>query len=293
MPRSSTWATANLSPWPASRRGAARRQGDRVRRQGLAVRERRRAVERLPGSRIAGRAPRDRIPVRCSRRTAASGSSTRTSSDRSRRTARGSRPACVRCRASPGTTTRCTSSMNNRDQLDAFWPDAFKPEDNAKRPAEPLYRAGAGFELRLAVLLLRLPAEEVPAQSRVRRRRQDGRPLQRVHAAGRGFPAHWAPVDLMFYTGTQFPAAVSRRRVHRLPRLVESRAGAGGIQRHVPADRERQGVRDVRGVRRRLHRQGDADQGAGRSGGAAGRRRRQGPTARSTSPKTSRERSGG
>ena len=32
-------------------------------------------------------------------------------------------------------------AMNNRDQLDAFWPDTFKQEDNANRPAEPLYRA--------------------------------------------------------------------------------------------------------------------------------------------------------
>ena len=64
-------------------------------------------------------------------------------------------------------------SMNNRDQLDAFWPDTFKQEDNANRPAEPLYRAVQGVELRLAVLLLRLHAEEAPAQPGVRRRRQD------------------------------------------------------------------------------------------------------------------------
>jgi glucose/arabinose dehydrogenase len=31
-------------------------------------------------------------------------------------------------------------AMNNRDQLDVFWPDLFKAEDNATRPAEPLYR---------------------------------------------------------------------------------------------------------------------------------------------------------
>ena len=38
--------------------------------------------------------------------------------------------------------------MNNRDQLDAFWPDTFTAEDNAERPAEPLNRAdqqGANF----------------------------------------------------------------------------------------------------------------------------------------------------
>ena len=69
------------------------------------------------------------------------------------------------------------------------------------------------------------------------------------------FPAHWAPVDVMFYTGTQFPAKYQRRRVHRVPRIVEPRADAAGrLQRHVPAVRERQAVRQFRGVRRRLHR---------------------------------------
>ena len=50
----------------------------------------------------------------------------------------------------------------------------------ARRAAVP---RRAGIELRLAVLLLRLRPEEVPAQPRVRRRRQGSRPLRRVHAA--------------------------------------------------------------------------------------------------------------
>ena len=58
--------------------------------------------------------------------------------------ARGSRPACGRCRPSRGTTARSTSSMNNRDQLDVFWPDEFTAKDNAERPAEPMYRAVQG-----------------------------------------------------------------------------------------------------------------------------------------------------
>ena len=32
-------------------------------------------------------------------------------------------------------------AMNNRDQLDTFWPELFTAEDNAERPAEPMYRA--------------------------------------------------------------------------------------------------------------------------------------------------------
>ena len=34
--------------------------------------------------------------------------------------------------------------MNNRDQLDQFWPDTFTAQDNAERPAEPMYKAVQG-----------------------------------------------------------------------------------------------------------------------------------------------------
>jgi glucose/arabinose dehydrogenase len=34
--------------------------------------------------------------------------------------------------------------MNNRDQLDVFWPELFTAKENAERPAEPMYRAVAG-----------------------------------------------------------------------------------------------------------------------------------------------------
>ena len=50
------------------------------------------------------------------------------------------------------------------------------------------------------------------------------------------FPAHWAPNDLKIYKGSQFPEGYRGRRLHRLPRLVEPRAGpAGRLQRRVPA----------------------------------------------------------
>ena len=42
------------------------------------------------------------------------------------------------------------------------------------------------------------------------------------------FPAHWAPNDLKIYKGSQFPEGLPRRRLHRLPRLVEPRAGPQG-----------------------------------------------------------------
>ena len=142
-----------------SARPPASRQGDRVRRQRIRVRQRRRAVQRLPA---AGPPAKSRRPGPCPllESTAASGVSTKTSSARSRPTEPASRPACVRCLRSPGTTARLYTAMNSRDQLDTLWPDLFKAEDNVERPSEALYRVDAERELRLAVLLPRLRAEQ-------------------------------------------------------------------------------------------------------------------------------------
>ncbi len=97
-------------------------------------------------------------------------------------------------------------AMNNRDQLDQFWPDTFKQEDNANRPAEPLYRieqAGANFgwpycfyDYIQKKLLLN---PEYGGDGRT-----EGR-CTMFSPPIAAFPAHWAPVDLTFYTGTQFP----------------------------------------------------------------------------------------
>ena len=96
--------------------------------------------------------------------------------------------------------------MNNRDQLDAFWPDTFKAEDNANRPAEPLYRAEQQdtnfgwpycfFDYTQKKFLTN-PEYGGDGKS-------DARCAMFTPPVA-AFPAHWAPVDLMFYTGTQFP----------------------------------------------------------------------------------------
>ena len=96
--------------------------------------------------------------------------------------------------------------MNNRDQLDTLWPDLFKAEDNAQRPAEPMYRvtpdANFGwpycfYDYTQSKLLLN---PEYGGDGK-----QVGR-CSEFQTPVAAFPAHWAPVDLMFYTGTQFPA---------------------------------------------------------------------------------------
>ncbi len=96
--------------------------------------------------------------------------------------------------------------MNNRDQLDVLFPEHFTAQDNAERPAEPMYRAVEGsnfgwpycfYDYGLKKLLLN------PEYG------GDGKTVGRCSEFTlpvASFPAHWAPVDLMFYTGGQFPA---------------------------------------------------------------------------------------
>jgi glucose/arabinose dehydrogenase len=97
-------------------------------------------------------------------------------------------------------------AMNNRDQLDVFWPSLFNAKDNAERPAEPLYRAVQGsnfgwpycfYDYGMKMFVLN------PEYG------GDGKNVGRCSMFTppvAAFPAHWAPVDLKFYTGSQFPA---------------------------------------------------------------------------------------
>jgi glucose/arabinose dehydrogenase len=96
--------------------------------------------------------------------------------------------------------------MNNRDSLDTLWPDLFKAPDNETRPAEPMYRVdrpGDNFGWPYCFYDY--------TQSRLLLNPEyggDGRTVGRCSAFKPptvAFPAHWAPVDLMFYTGSQFP----------------------------------------------------------------------------------------
>ncbi len=96
--------------------------------------------------------------------------------------------------------------MNSRDQLDVLWPGKFTAEENANRPAEPMYRMeqpGDNFgwpycfyDYKAKQLLLN---PEYGGDGKTVGRCSDFKlPIT-------SFPAHWAPVDLMFYTGSQFP----------------------------------------------------------------------------------------
>ena len=96
-------------------------------------------------------------------------------------------------------------AMNNRDQLDTLWGSMFTAKENAERPAEPMYRAEGGenfgwpycfFDYQQKKLFLN--PEYGGDGKMVERCSQFTLPIA-------SFPAHWAPVDLMFYSGAQFP----------------------------------------------------------------------------------------
>ena len=96
--------------------------------------------------------------------------------------------------------------MNNRDQLDYLWPELFKPEDNQNRPAEVMYKVEENsnfgwpfcfFDLQTNKLLLN---PEYGGDGKA-----EGQ-CAKFTAPIAIFPAHWAPVDVMFYTGAQFPS---------------------------------------------------------------------------------------
>ena len=96
--------------------------------------------------------------------------------------------------------------MNSRDQLDTLYPDKFTAEENATRPAEPMYRVdkqGDNFGwpycfYDYTVSKLLLNPEYGGDGKTVGRCSEFKLPIT-------SFPAHWAPVDAMFYTATQFP----------------------------------------------------------------------------------------
>ena len=99
-------------------------------------------------------------------------------------------------------------AMNSRDQLDTLWGEMFSAKENAERPAEPLYRAEQGDNFGWPFCFF-----DYGLQKLILNPEYGGDGVQQGRCATSGFklpiatfPAHWAPVDIMFYDGKQFPA---------------------------------------------------------------------------------------
>jgi len=97
--------------------------------------------------------------------------------------------------------------MNSRDQLDVFWPELFTAKENAERPAEPMFRADkAGVNFGWPYCFFDYGEQKFLLNPEYG---GDGKKVGRCSEMTNpvaSFPAHWAPVDVMFYSGGQFPA---------------------------------------------------------------------------------------
>ena len=123
---------------------------------------------------------------------------------------------------------RLFDTQHGRDQLYENWPHLYTPAQGHNLPAEEVVELtkGAdfgwpecyfdGFQKNLVL------APEYGG---------DGKTVgvcAQKKAPVAFFPAHWAPNDMLIYHGQRLSRALSGRRLHRLSRVLEPRAGAAG-----------------------------------------------------------------
>ena len=112
--------------------------------------------------------------------------------------------------AAPATQTgpappRLFLVMHGRDQLDTLWPEHFTAAQRSELPAEEFHVVDQGDDLGWPYSYFdqqrgeRMVSPEYGGDGKTPAEDQGyANPLI-------GFPGHWAPNDLLFYTGTQFP----------------------------------------------------------------------------------------
>ncbi|HEX3754893.1 MAG TPA: hypothetical protein VHV26_07430 [Rhizomicrobium sp.] len=96
--------------------------------------------------------------------------------------------------------------MNNRDQLDSLFPEHFTRADNDDRPAEVMYRIEQGKNFGWPYCFYDYQQKKLLLNPEYG---GDGKKVGRCDKFDlpvASFPAHWAPMAVMFYDGTQFPA---------------------------------------------------------------------------------------
>jgi glucose/arabinose dehydrogenase len=97
--------------------------------------------------------------------------------------------------------------MNSRDQMDTLFPGKFTAEENATRPAEPMYRVDKqGDNFGWPYCFFDYPAQKILLQPEYGGDGKSAGQCAQYKLPIASFPAHSAPVDVIFYTGTQFPA---------------------------------------------------------------------------------------
>lgn len=97
-------------------------------------------------------------------------------------------------------------AVHGRDQLHDMWPDRFTVDQSTEKPAEEFVRLDEGSNYGWPYCYY---DPETHTKVLAPEYGGDGQEVGRCADMDQpilGFPAHWAPNDLEFYTGTQFPA---------------------------------------------------------------------------------------
>ena len=106
------------------------------------------------------------------------------------------------------TGTGLYATQQGRDELSENWPSLYKPEQGANLPAEELLRVEQGADYGWPECYYDDAQQKLVLAPEYG---GDGGKAVGVCADKTGpiasFPAHWAPNDLLLYSGEQFPAA--------------------------------------------------------------------------------------
>lgn len=95
---------------------------------------------------------------------------------------------------------------HGRDQINTIWPEKFTDEQNAELPSEEFLQINKGDDFGWPYCYndhfqeKKVLAPEYGGDGKIIGR------CEGVKAPLIGFPAHWAPMDILFYTGDMFPA---------------------------------------------------------------------------------------
>lgn len=102
---------------------------------------------------------------------------------------------------------RLYASQHGRDQLPESWPKLYTPEAGHELPAEEVFIVEKGADYGWPYCYFdggvrrKIKAPEYGGDGK------DMGDCHLTHAPAAFFPAHWAPNDVLIYTGTQFPEA--------------------------------------------------------------------------------------
>jgi glucose/arabinose dehydrogenase len=95
--------------------------------------------------------------------------------------------------------------QHGRDMLHGLFPDMYTEEESAEQPAEELFRLSDGADFGWPYCYFDPSQDRRVTAPEYGGDRQSTSRCEGTEGPVASFPGHWAPNDLLFYTGDQFP----------------------------------------------------------------------------------------